>query len=180
VDELTSRTRLKPERDELGDAVRTAATLQGALVALLVAALLRATPAIGEVVDEITIERHDSAARVRLRLTVPVHYLRHAVSADGAAASIYLQALAPASFAGKPFPDEVKHSRANAAIPGFTVRVNLDPRCEPAPNPICIVVRFERAVRYEIRLGEDRRSLLLDFPPNSEGEGGPPTAREKP
>ena len=60
----------------------------------------------------------------------------------------------------------------------LTSRTRLKP--EPAPNPICIVVRFERAVRYGIRLGEDRRSLLLDFPPKSEGEGGPPTAREKP
>jgi hypothetical protein len=164
----------------MDESAKYAVPARGAPAAFLVVALLGATPAAGEVVDEITIERHDSAARVRVRLTAPVHYLRHAVSADGAAASIYLQALAPASFDGKPFPDEVKHSRANAAIPGFTVRVNLDPRCEPAPNPICIVVRFERAVRYEIRLGEDRRSLLLDFPPKSEGEGGPPTAREKP
>jgi hypothetical protein len=150
-----------------------------ALAGLLVA-LMRAASAAGEVIDDIAIERHDSMARVRLRLTGPVHYVRHTISAGGQIANIHLQALAPEPFDGKPVADEVKHSRESASVPGFTVRVRLDPRCDPAPNPICIVVRFERAIRYEIRLGEDRRSLLLDFPLVSKGEGGPPTAREKP
>jgi hypothetical protein len=159
---------------------RRVVPMHGVLAALLVVALLRATSAVGEVIDDIAIERHDSMARVRLRLTGPVHYIRHTISADGEIASIHLQALAPEPFDGRPVPDEVKHSRKSASVPGFTVRVSLDPRCDPAPNPICIVVRFERAIRYEIRLGEDRRSLLLDFPLVSKGEGGPPTAREKP
>jgi hypothetical protein len=180
---------LERERSDRGSPARDAAPARfprGALLlvalaaALAVVALLRAPPAAGAVIDDIAIERHDSTARVRLRLTGSVHYLHHTISADGEVAHIFLQALAPEAFAGSPFPDEVKHSRGSAGIPGFTVRVSLDPRCEPTPNPVCIVVQFERPVRYEVRLGEDRRSVTLDFPLASDGEGDLPAAREKP
>lgn len=163
----------------MDDPAKRVVPMRGVLAALLALALLRATTAVGEVIDDIAIERHDSLARVRLRLTGPVHYIRQTISADGETASIYLQALAPGPFDARPVPDEVKHSRKSASVPGFTVRVSLDPRCDPAPNPICIVIRFDRAIRYEIRLGEDRRSLILDLPFASEGEGVS-TVREKP
>ena len=150
------------------------------LTVLPIAASLHAPPARAAVIDDIAIERHESGTRVRLRLTGPVHYIRDYASADGEIVNVYLQALAPENFAGGPVFDEVKHSPRNALVPRFAVRVSLDPRCDPAPNAVCVVIRFERAVRYRIRLGEDRRSLLLDLPIASEEEGRPPSAGEKP
>jgi len=144
------------------------------LAALVVVALLQAAPAVADVIDEIAFERLDSAGRVRVRFTGPVHYLRQAVSADGVVANVYLKGLDPDSFGGSPAVDEVKHFPGVASIPPFTVRVRLDPRCDPAPNPVCIFIQLERAARYRIRLGEDRRSLLLDFA--SEGGGRSPSA----
>ncbi|HUL93336.1 MAG TPA: hypothetical protein VLV56_13410 [Burkholderiales bacterium] len=151
--------------------------LRAALAAVPV--ILCHTPqALAEVIDEIALERLDSAARVRLRFTGPVHYLRQSVSADGGVANVYLQALDPEAF-GVPSPiDEVRHSPGNAAVPPFTVRVRLDPRCDPAPNPVCIFIRFERAARYTVRLGEDRRSLLLDFASEA-GSRSPSAGKER-
>jgi len=145
----------------------------------IAAASLHAPPAPAEVIDEIAIERHESGARIRLRLTGPVHYLRDYASPDGETVNVYLQALGPETFARGAFFDEVRLSPQNAAVPRFAVRVSLDPRCDPAPNPVCVLIRFERPVHSRIRLGEDRRSLLLSIA--SRGEGGPPrNVREKP
>lgn len=143
--------------------------LRAALAAIPVAASWHAPQALAQVIDSIEIERPEAAARVRVRFTGPMHYLRQAVSADGVVANVYLQGLDPESFGGAPAIDEVKHSPGAGSIPPFTVRVRLDPRCDPAPNPVCIFIRFERAVRYKVRLGEDRRSLLLDFASEEEG-----------
>lgn len=147
-------------------------------MALPVAASLHAAPVFATVIDEIAVERHDSAVRVRLRLTGPVHFLRYYSSEQGRIVHVQLQALAPENFGEGSFPDEVKRGPNSAVVPRFTARVSLDPRCDPAPHPVCITIRFERATRAEVRLGEDSRSLLLDF--DSKGEVGSPAAREKP
>jgi hypothetical protein len=147
--------------------------LRAAIAAIPLAAW-HAQPALAEVIDDIVFEQVDSALQVRLRFTGPVHYLRQAVSADGVVANVYLQALEPETFGRPSAIDEVKHSPGRAAVPPFTARVRLDPGCDAAPNPVCIFIRFERAARYRVRLGEDRRSLLLVF---ASDEGGrPPSA----
>jgi len=148
------------------------------LAALFASTLLQAPPALAAVIDDIAIERHDPAPRARLRLTSPVHFLRYYSSEQGRIVYVQLQALAPENFGDTVFPDEVKRSPESPLFPRFTVRVSLDPRCDPAPNPVCMTIQFERATRARVRLGEDRRSLLLDI--ESEGEGGSPAAREKP
>jgi hypothetical protein len=142
------------------------------------AASLHSPPALAAVIDDIAIERSDPAPRVRLRLTSPVHFLRYYSSEQGRIVYVQLQALAPENFGTPPFPDEVKRSPNSALFPRFTVRVSLDPRCDPSPHAVCMTFQFERAIRARARLGEDRRSLLLDV--ESEGEGGSPTVREKP
>jgi hypothetical protein len=152
--------------------------LRKALAVLPLSAALHAPLAFSEAIDDIAIERHESGTRVRLRLTGPVHYIRDYVSADGTTANVYLQALAPENFSGAPPADEVKQSPPSSPAPRFTVRVSVDPRCDAAPNPVCMVIRFERPVRCRIRLGKDRRSLLLDLEPAR--KGAPPTARDKP
>jgi hypothetical protein len=149
--------------------------VRAALAVLLVA--MRAGPALAAVIDEISIERRD-APRVTLRLTGPVHYIRDYASENGELVNVQLQALAPLAPGGNVFPDEVKAFKGEAAVPPFTVRVSLDPKCEPVPNPICLLIQFERPVRSRVRLGEDRRSLLLDFPAIADDKKRSPSANK--
>jgi hypothetical protein len=149
-----------------------------AVLTVVPIATLHALPALAAVIDDIVIERHDSAPKVRLRLTSPVHFLRSYSSEQGRVVYVQLRALAPENFGEGSFPDEVKRSPKSSLVPRFTVRVSLDPRCDTAPNPVCITIEFERATRAVVRLGEDRRSLLLEV--DLQGEGGSPPAREKP
>lgn len=135
--------------------------MRAALAFLVV--VMHAAPALAAVIDEITVEQRD-APRVTLHLTGPVHYIRGYTSANGELVNVQLQALAPLAPGESVFPDEVKAFKGEAGVPPFTVRISLDPKCEPVPNPICVLIQFDRPVRCRVRLGEDRRSLLLDFP----------------
>ena len=146
-----------------------------ARTALLVAALLASVSAGAAVIDEIAVERGHAGPRVRMRLTGPVHYIRDFASRNGEIVGVQLQALAPLAPGMPVFPDEVRRFRGNGPIPPFTARVSLDPRCEPVPNPICITIQFDRPVRSRVRLGEDRRSLLLDFPLKADDKKRPPS-----
>jgi hypothetical protein len=152
---------------------------RAAFGAILAAASLVSSPAPAAVVDEITVERHDGAPRVRLRLTSPVHYIRDYASKNGELVNVQLEALAPLAPGEGPFPDEVKRFPGNGPIPPFTARVSLDPRCEPVPNPVCILIQYDRPVASRVRLGEDRRSLLLDFPTTTDDRKRSPSTDKK-
>jgi hypothetical protein len=158
--------------DDLGQGAR------GLRATLLVAALLGAPSAVAAVIDEIAVERGDTAPRVRVRLTGPVHYIRDYASSNGELVNVQLQALAPLAPGEAPFPDEVKRFPGDGSIPPFTVRISLDPRCEPVPNPVCVLIQYERPVRSRVRLGEDRRSLLLDFQTTSDEKKRSPSANK--
>jgi len=152
--------------------------MRGPLAVLAVVALLQAAQAVAAVIDEIAVERGDPAPRVRVRLTAPVHYIRDYASRNGELVNVQLEALAPLAPGEAPFPDEVKRFPGDGAIPPFTVRVSLDPRCEPVPNPVCISIQYERPVRSRVRLGDDRRSLLLDFPTATDEKRRSPSANK--
>jgi hypothetical protein len=151
---------------------------RGALPALVVVALLHAGPSVAGVIDEIAVERGGVVPRVRLRLSGPVHYIRDYASSNGELVNVQLEALAPLSPGEAPFPNEVKRFPGDGSVPSFTVRVSLDPRCEPVPNPVCVLIQYERPVRSRVRLGEDRRSLVLDFPTTTDEKRRSPSEQD--
>jgi hypothetical protein len=154
-------------------------TLHAALSASLALASLVPASARAAVIDEIAVERSGAGPRIRVRLTGPVHYIRDYASRNGELVNVQLEALAPLAPGEAPFPDEVKVFRGDGSIPAFTVRVSLDPRCEPVPNPVCVMIQYERPVRSRVRLGEDRRSLLLDFPTTPDDKKRSPSTDNK-
>lgn len=140
------------------------------LFAFLTALVLIAPPASAEVIDAISIESREAGPGIRLRLAGPVHYLRHYPAERGEIVVVMLEALSAQAFGALPPVEEVKRSRATAGVPAFTARVSRDPACASAARPLCIILAFEAPVRYRIRLGADRRSLLVELLPK---EGTP-------
>ncbi len=163
---------------EIAATVRGRGLLRRALAVLPVVTVLHAPQSRGEVIDDIAVEQRAGGATVRLHLVSPVHYLRDYLAPDGRSINVYLQALAPEDFPGTPPVDEVRHSPRGASGLRFAVRVSLDPRCDPAPHPVCLVISFEQRVGSSVRLGDDRRSLLLDLA--SEGGRIRSPVRDKP
>ena len=138
----------------------------GLVAALLSFALLGAWPAAAEVVDRITIEQRDAGAKIHLLLTVPVRYVRHSPAERGQLVVVVLEALPFEGVAPISPVEEVKRGRSNERVPPFTVRVSLDPTCNPAtPRPVCLVLRFQRPVHYRIGLGSDNRSIVVELLP---------------
>jgi hypothetical protein len=136
------------------------------LAAVLAGALLGAPAAFAEVVDHIAIDQRGQTARIQLRLTVPVRYVRHSPPERGQLVVVVLEALAAERLGPISPIEEVKRTRETGRVPRFTVRVSLDPTCNPASaRPLCLVLRFERPVRYRVRLGPDSRSIVVDVLP---------------
>jgi len=148
-----------------------------ALLAALSGAVLAAPNASAEVLDRITVERHDGGTTIRVRLTGAVHYIRHYPAEAGQIVVVDLDALEPEAFAGEAGIDDVKRAPKGAPPPSFSVRATVGQACSPTANPVCLTIRFERRVRYRVHLGEDRRSVVLELPvgdgeTRSSGTGG--------
>ena len=138
----------------------------GLIAALLFFALLGAQPAFAEVIDDIAIEQRDAGDKIRLRLTVPVRYVRHSPPERGQLVVVVLEALAAEPLGPISPIEEVKRTRETGRVPRFTVRVSVDPACNPASTrPLCLVLRFERPVRYRVGLGPDSRGIVVDILP---------------
>ena len=135
------------------------------LAALLFAGLIYAAPAAAEVIDAITLEPREGHTWIGLHLTGPVRYLRHVPVERGEIVVVMLEALAPEAFDPRPQVEEVRRGPASKLAPRFTARVSFDPACSPSARPLCITLRFERPVRYRVRLGPDRRSVLVELLP---------------
>lgn len=138
--------------------------LRFVFLAIVVGASVCAPAARGEVIDRIGVESHDDTATVRLRLTGPVHYVRHFPEEQGELVNVYLEAFSPEEFGELTMIEEAKQSPRDPRIPPFQVRVTVGRACSTAAYPVCVMFRFERPVRYRIRLGDDRRSILLELP----------------
>jgi len=154
--------------------------INGLVTGAVVSALLGAPSASAEVMDRITVERLDGGATIRVHLTGAVHYVRHYPAEAGQIVVVELEALEPEAFAGQPGIEEVRRNPKGAPAPRFSVRATVGQACSPAVNPVCLTFRFERPVRYRVRLGEDRRSVLLDLPPGDGGTRPSGTGGDKP
>jgi len=164
--------RLRWPMERLLDAMR-ARGLACTLFAAVSGALLVAPCAAAEVLDRITVGQYDGGTTIDVRLTGAVHYIRHYPAEAGQIVVVELEALEPEAFAGEPGIDDVKRAPKDAPPPHFTVRATVGQACSHAANPVCLTIRFERPVRYRVRLGEDRRSVVLELPSGDAGPSGP-------
>ena len=129
------------------------------------AALLLASPCAWSAPDVIDRIDLDAAPVIRLRLTAPVHHVRHYPAERGDVVMVVLETRAPRALGDVPIPDEVRRSRGKGAIPPFTVRASVGAACSAVLGAICLTLRFERAVRYRVGQGEDARSLRIELLP---------------
>ena len=133
------------------------------IASLFLAAMVAVPLAHAEVIDDIAIDSRGETPKIKLRLTGPVRYLRHFPAEQGEIVVVMLEALAPEAFGPVPPAEEVRRNRAVAGVPAFSARVSRDPACSSTVRPLCIILAFEAPVRYRIRLGRDRRSVLVEL-----------------
>jgi hypothetical protein len=128
-----------------------------------IGALLAASAAPAQLLDEIQVAKDNGFARVRLAFTTPVRYVRHFPPEHGQIINVFLGNLAQGE------PDDADRAERRIGftskyVPPFTVTYTARANCDRTPKPICVTIQFEKAVSYTIRVGDDGRSLLLFIP----------------
>jgi hypothetical protein len=141
------------------------------LALLLAACSLPAASAVAYLADEGFLDDIDARSdqgvtEVRLHFTAPVRYIKHFPAERGDLIKLYLQVLTlEGTKEGGPYV--YKHTPSIPQIPPFTVMYSTVRTCLTERNPLCIDIAFNKPVRFNIRQGEDGRSILLYVLPDT-------------
>jgi hypothetical protein len=119
-----------------------------------------------QLIDDMEANTEQGVTVIRITFSVPVRYASHFPQNRGELIKLYLQAmtLEPLDTA-----DRQAYRRVPVTIgaPGLTVLYTTVQNCYAVRDPICLDIRFSRPVRFEIKPGENGRSILLYLLPDS-------------
>lgn len=141
----------------------------------LLAALVCVLPAkvSAEIIDDIEIKADQGVLEYRIQFTVPVQYVKHFPQARGELVKLYLQALR-LDESGPVDRITYKRMPKLANVPPFTLVYSTVRSCFAVMDPICLDIQFNQPVRFNIRPGEDGRSIILVLLPDTENRDSSP------
>lgn len=125
---------------------------------LLMAALLNNADA--QPLDDVSLVMQEKGVVATVKLTGPVHYLRHFPESHGKTLEIYYDRVQDATAAEAWVDNEVRKSPPSGLIPSFTVTTR-DQGTKPK-----LVIEFAREAEYSVTAGKDNRSLLITIQPS--------------
>ena len=138
----------------------------GKYVSLAAAVLLLCTlnaQAQDPLLDEVGARIEGSTAKVRIRFTARVRYLRHFPLDHGELVNIFFRVIT-VDGAEISTRTEVRRVRATTTLPGFTVTYMPPPSRDLVRDPASVLIQFDRPVSYRVREGKENRSLYLTIP----------------
>lgn len=134
--------------------------IQWRICVLGVLLALAAGVASAQLLEDIEITAAGTEARVQLRFSEPVRYIRHFPPASGQIVHVTLQAMGMDESNASP-REHYKHSPKSDLVPAFTVRYSNLRDCALLRDPICLVIEFSQPVNYQLQMSIDSRDLLL-------------------
>jgi hypothetical protein len=116
-----------------------------------------------QILDDISIREEKDNVVVIIKLTSPVHYLRHFPSKRGRILDIYYDILPGASTTNLFEENEMRKSPPSDLISSFTVSSNLE------NNQNELVIKFSGEVEYSVSAGNDNQSFFIFIPKSHVG-----------
>lgn len=118
--------------------------------------------------EDVSLEYQSQGIVATIRLSGPVHYLRHFPESRGKTLEIYYERVLDATNNEVWVDNEVRHSPPSTLIPDFTVTTR-DQQTQPR-----LVIEFSREAEFSVAPGKDYRSLLVIVRPDKQlAAGGP-------
>ena len=133
----------------------------------LATCVLLATIADAQLLDDIEVRSDQGVAEIRLHFTAPVRYIKHFPAERGELIKLYLQILS-LDVAEEKDLQEYKRTPSIPLVPPFKVIYSTVRSCLAVRDPLCLDIQFKKPVRFNVRQGEDGRSILLFVLPDTD------------
>ena len=102
-------------------------------------------------------------AQMRIHLTMPVNYARHFPKEHGQLLQIFFTINGMDAY-NLSLREEVRNVPATPVLPGATITYDPPISLNLQRDMSTLSVRFDRAVNYDVRPGDDRRSIVIYLP----------------
>jgi len=124
--------------------------------------------------DDVETSVEPEWAEIRVHFTVPVNYVNHFPREHGQLLKIFLNVVA-LDLQDISLRQETRHVSATPVLPAATLIFDPPLSLNMQRDPWSLTVRFNRDVNYNVRPGDDNRSIVI-YLPVVPVETGPATA----
>ena len=130
------------------------------LMALATGDFARAQDAI---LDDVETSAEPEWSQIRVHFTLPVNYVRHFPQERGQLLQIFFT-IAGLDSQNISLREEVRNVSATPVMPATTITFEPPLSLNLQRDPSSLSVRFDRPVNYDVRPGDDHRSIVIYLP----------------
>src|SRR3989344_2168424 len=131
------------------------------------------------ILDDVETATETEWAQIRIHFTLPVTYVRHFMQERGKLLQIFFT-VAGIDSQNVSLREEIRNVSASPVMPATTITYEPPLSLNLQRDPSSISVRFERPVNYDVRPGEDHRSIVIYLPIVATDTKPADTAKDKP
>lgn len=129
--------------------------------------LLMQAPAIVQaqdpLLDDVETSVEPDWAKIRISFTLPINYVRHFPKDHGQLLQIFFT-VAGLDSHNISLLEDTRHVSATPVFPDTTITYDPPPSLNLQRDPSSLSVRFDRDVDYDVRPGDDHRSIVIYLP----------------
>ena len=115
------------------------------------------------ILDDVETATETEWAQIRINFTLPVNYVRHFPQEHGQLLQIFFT-VAGIDSQNVSLREEIRNVSATPVMPATTITYEPPLSLNLQRDPSSISVRFDRPVNYDVRPGEDHRSIVIYLP----------------
>jgi len=130
-------------------------------------------------IDDVDTEVEPDWAMIRIHFIMPINYVRHFPKDHGQQLQIYFT-IAGMDTQNISLLEETRHVSATPVLPDTTIVYAPPPSLHLQRDPSSLSIRFDRDVTYEVRPGDDHRSIVIYLPVVSTQDAPPGMPKDKP
>lgn len=138
-------------------------TLTSTAFVFIVLAVVGIAHAQDIILDDVDTAVEPDWAQIRIHFTMPVNYVRHFPDERGQLLQIFFT-IVGMDAQNVSLREEVRNVPATPVIPGTTITYDPPLSLNLQRDPSTLLVRFDHAVNYDVRPGEDQRSIVIYLP----------------
>ena len=131
------------------------------------------------ILDDVDTSVESEWARISIHFTLPVNYVRHFPQERGQLLQIFFTVTGMDS-QNISLREEIRNVSATPVMPATTITYEPPLSLNLQRDPSSISVRFDRPVNYDVRPGEDHRSIVIYLPIAPTDAKPADTAKDKP
>lgn len=131
------------------------------------------------ILDDVDTSVESEWARISIHFTLPVNYVRHFPQERGQLLQIFFT-VAGIDSQNVSLREEIRNVSATPVMPAATITYEPPLSLNLQRDPSSISVRFDRPVNYDVRPGEDHRSIVIYLPIVATDARPADTAKDKP